>query len=392
MATLIGFIRAYPLRAGACAQRETRLIEKSRAKSKKFDTRQAMSGRCCTACMNRAKTRKNARHPRLHDAACGVWPSGPRPVDDTVETGAMEATKAQAVPLARPLRPRELQDPLNYYLYHPLAWQLARGLARTPITPNLVSVFGALMVIAAGIAYANLAWPVSAALGMALHMGWHVVDGADGDLARMTGRTSPIGEMVDGVCDYASHIVLYLILGWVLTRGPAPFPATMDPLAGWLLLVFAGISHAVQSSHVEVQRRQYQWWVYGTPWIRHSHGKADSATSKSPFGVFVSAYLNGATGMTPHALRIDAAVEAAKGNSARLAEIATAVRAEAPPLLLMCKVLGPNPRAIVLGLSMFAGTPFYYLIYQAVVLNVLLVISVGMHNAAAKRIAARIGA
>jgi phosphatidylglycerophosphate synthase len=299
---------------------------------------------------------------------------------------AMTGTK-QGKP-ARPQRPRELQDPLNYYLYHPLAWQLARGLAHTPITPNMVSVFGGLMVVAAGIVYANLAWPVGAALGMALHMGWHVGDGADGDLARMTGRTSPIGEMVDGVCDYASHIVLYLILGWVLSKEAGFFTGS----AGWILLVFAGISHAVQSNHVEVQRRQYQWYVYGTPWIRHSHGQAGSATSKSLFGVFVSAYLNAASGMTPHALRIDAAVDAAKGDPARLAEIAAAVRAEAPPLLFMCKVLGPNPRAIVLGLSMFAGTPLYYLIYQAVVLNLLLVVSVLMHNAAARRIAAKIGA
>lgn len=298
------------------------------------------------------------------------------------------AELAGARKIERPQRPRELQDPLNHYLYHPLAWQLARQLAHTPITPNMVSVFGGLMVVAAGIAYANLAWPLGAALGMALHMSWHVVDGADGDLARLTGRSSPIGEMVDGICDYASHIVLYLILGWLLSHQAGAFSGS----TGWILLVIAGISHAVQSNHVEVQRRQYQWWVYGTPWLRHSHGKADSATSKSLFGVFVSAYLNAASGMTPHALRIDAALEAAKGDPARLAAIAAAVRAEAPPLLFVCKVLGPNPRAIVLGLSMFAGTPLYYLLYQAVVLNGLLVVSVMMHNAAARRIAARIGA
>jgi phosphatidylglycerophosphate synthase len=35
-----------------------------------------------------------------------------------------------------------------------------------------------------------------------LHMGWHVLDGADGDLARMTGRASPQGELFDGICDY----------------------------------------------------------------------------------------------------------------------------------------------------------------------------------------------
>ena len=51
----------------------------------------------------------------------------------------------------RPMRPRELQDPLNHYLYHPLAWQLARKLAPTPLTPNMVSIFGGLCVVAAEI-------------------------------------------------------------------------------------------------------------------------------------------------------------------------------------------------------------------------------------------------
>lgn len=288
----------------------------------------------------------------------------------------------------RPQRPRELQDPLNHYLYHPLAWQLARQLARTPLTPNMVSVFGALLVIGASIAYTNLSYPVSAALGMALHMSWHVVDGADGDLARLTGRSSPIGEMVDGLCDYLSHIVLYLVLGWTLAHTDGPFGGW----AGWALIVGAGISHAVQANHVEVQRRQYQWWVYGTPWLRHSHSAKDSATSRTMFSGLVSAYLNVASGMTPQALRIDAAVDAAAGDQPRLDAIAAAVRAEAPPLLFMCKVLGPNPRAIVLGLSMFAGSPVWYMLYQSIVLNALMVLSVLMHNAAARRIAARIGA
>jgi phosphatidylglycerophosphate synthase len=288
----------------------------------------------------------------------------------------------------RPMRPRELQDPLNYYLYHPLAWQLARGLARTPITPNMVSVLGAIIVVAAALAYTQLSWPVSAALGMALHMSWHVIDGADGDLARLTGRTSPIGEMVDGLCDYLSHIVLYLILaGWLAVHG-----GLISGWQAWALVIFAGIGHAVQANHVEVQRRQYQWWVYGTPWLRNSHGKDGSATSQGWAGKLVSAYIGVASGMTPEALRIDAAVQSAQGDKPRLEAIAAAAKAEAPPLLLLCKILGPNPRAIILGLSMFAGSPLWYMLYQSVALNLLLVHSVRAHNAAARRIAAKIGA
>jgi phosphatidylglycerophosphate synthase len=303
--------------------------------------------------------------------------------------GVLAATASGAARQARPMRPRELQDPLNHYLYHPLSWQLARRLAQTPITPNMVSVIGALCVIAAAFAYAQQVWPMSAALGLALHMTWHVVDGADGDLARMTGQSSPIGEMVDGLCDYLSHMVLYLMLGWMLSRSIGA--------AGWWWMLAAGLSHAVQSNHVEVQRRSYQYWVFGTPWLRNTHAAADSATGKSGFGKLVSAYLGVASGMTPHALIIDSATAAAQGNPARLDQIASIVRAEAPPLLLLCKWLGPNPRALVLGAAMLAAGhsgqgPLWYFVYQAVALNLLLVVSVVAHNRAARRMAARIGA
>ncbi len=297
-------------------------------------------------------------------------------------------SRAQPAPVARPLRPRELQDGLNFYLYHPLSWQLARRLAKTPLTPNMVSVLGGLCVVAAAFAYAQQAWPVSAALGLLLHMTWHVVDGADGDLARLTGRSSPIGEMVDGLCDYLSHMVLYLVLGWMLSRAIGA--------AGWWWMLAAGISHAVQSNHVEVQRRSYQWWVLGTPWLRNTHAAEGSATAGSGFGKLVSAYLSVASGMTPHALKIDAATAAAQGSLPQLDRIARAVRTEAPPLLRLCKLLGPNPRAIVLGLAMLGAGhsgqgPLWYFAYQAIALNLLLVVSVIAHNRAARRIADQIG-
>ena len=299
-------------------------------------------------------------------------------------SSAASAQAAQGQPPKRPQRPREMQDSLNHYLYHPLAWQLARVLAKTPLTPNMVSVIGGCFVVAAAWFYAQPGWPLTAAIGMGLHMTWHVVDGADGDLARMTGRSSPIGEMVDGVCDYFSHIVLYLVLGWILHK-------TMGSAAWWWMLA-AGISHIVQSNHVEVQRRSYQYWVYGTPWIRHSHASEGSATKQSVFGALVSAYLALSEKMTPHARRIDAAMDRAASDPALRERIAQAVRAEASPLLRMCKFLGPNPRAVVLGISMLAlggrGLgPLGYFIFQSIALNALLVISVIMHNRANRRMA-----
>ena len=281
---------------------------------------------------------------------------------------------------AYPQRPRELQDTLNHHLYHPLAWRLALLLSRTPLTPNMVSVIGACFVMAAGFSYAQPGWPAPALIGMALHMSWHVVDGADGDLARITGRASPIGEMVDGLCDYGSHLVLYLVLGWLL--------AAQIGLLGWLLMLAAGLSHVVQANHVEVEKRSYQWWVYGTPWLRLTQS-GEGAARKGVLALVSGAYLALAERTTRGSGRIDAALAAADPAAAE--RLRAAALAEAPRLMPILKWLGANPRAPLLGLSMLAGSPLWYFLWLIMGLNLLLVYSVRQQDAAALRIIAAAG-
>ena len=292
---------------------------------------------------------------------------------------------AHALNLVRPLRPRELEDTLNHKLYHPLAWQLARLLARTPFTPNQVSVAGGLSVVCAGIAYVSPlwggeAWPFSAMLGMLLHMAWHVIDGADGDLARMTGRTSPYGEMIDGLCDYSSHVVLYVLLGLFMA-------ATMGAWA-WAITIPAGIAHAVQSTHVEAQRRFYLYWVYGKPWLNNARPEG-----YGPLAWLVGLYLRVAQGTTPSALAIDRTITAAAADPARLEQLRDMIRAEMPPLLRLEKLLGPNSRAIALGLSMLlTASPVAYFVYGGVWMSLLLVLSIVFHNRSWRRLSRRIEA
>jgi hypothetical protein len=163
------------------------------------------------------------------------------------------------------------------------------------------------------------------------------------------------------------------------------------------------VSHIVQSNHVEVQRRFYQYWTYGVPWLHHAKGAqaglfTDQRGGARVLQVIASAYLRLASGMSPQALRIDAAVtDAMKGvgngaDAGRLKAIRAEVQREQRPLLGLLKLLGPNPRAIVLGLSMLAGSPLYYFFYQTVVLNALLAVSVVLHDRAARRTAARLDA
>lgn len=273
-------------------------------------------------------------------------------------------------------RPAELQVFSNRALYHPLAAWLARRLAPTPATPNMVSIASGLCVVGAGIAYTELAWPVSVLFGLLLHMSWHVLDGADGDLARLTGRSGSVGELVDGICDYASHFMLYVL--------PALFLQAQLGLISWLLMVPSGISHIVQSNHFEVQRRQYQWWVYGIPWLRSA--SAEGLPGKGILAVLRSTYLWLARKMAPNFMPIDAALADAGGDPGQLDRMRAMVRGRLAPLLSGTAMLSANHRTIALALSMAAGSPAYYFLYQLVALNLALARSIRRFNRAIDRI------
>ena len=163
-------------------------------------------------------------------------------------------------------RPPEIEEWLNGRVIHPLSDRLTTALVPTGITPNMVSAFGVVASAGAGIFYAMPGWPAATVVAFLFHLGWHVFDGADGDLARRTGKSSPNGEIVDGICDYLSHVFVYGFLAWVLSL----------QLGGWawLIALAAGVSRAVQANHYESARRTYQWWVYGHPWMRQSHTDA----------------------------------------------------------------------------------------------------------------------
>lgn len=284
-------------------------------------------------------------------------------------------------------RPRELEDPLNLFVYHPLASQLARLIRPTGISPNLVSIAGGLLVVAAAWAYTGIAWPQSVLLGFSFHLLWHVVDGADGELARLTGKASATGELVDGVCDYAGHIILYIALAAFLD----------DQIGGWAWLAAsaAGASHIVQTNHAESQRRAYLWLAYGVPWLKHAQAAGDDVFKGRSwfslmFGWMGREYIRLSQAMAPDAARIDAAVEAAAGDERRTRRIRRLARHSSKASLAFQKLLGPNPRTILLGVGMALGSPLYFFLAECVLLNLLLILSVRHHNVCSRNLAARL--
>ena len=286
------------------------------------------------------------------------------------------------------MRAAEMHDALNRHLYHPLAARLARLLLPTGVSPNAVSVAGMLAIWAAAWCYANLAWPGGALLGFGLLLLWHILDGTDGDLARLSGKASATGELVDGLCDHVGQIVLYLVLASILD----------DQLGGWAwaLAVAAGASHIVQSNHAESQRRSYLWWAYGVPWLKQAQQGDDEVFRKRgwfsrAFAWGARDYLKVAKLMAPYAARLDAVVDQASGDPAQLDRIRDKVRRAWRRSLVLERMLGANPRTIILGISMLAGSPLWFFLVEILLHNALLVISVWHHGAVGRRLVQELG-
>jgi hypothetical protein len=107
------------------------------------------------------------------------------------------------------------------------------------------------------------------------------------------------------------------------------------------------------------------------------------------FGWMAKVYIRLAQNMTPAAAKVDAAFSGPSG-SGRDGARALVVEMSGPSLTLQ-KLLGSNPRTIVLGFSMALGGPLFFFLAEIVPMNLLLAWSVRHHNRLDLRLAERIG-
>jgi phosphatidylglycerophosphate synthase len=96
------------------------------------------------------------------------------------------------------------------YLYRPLSLRAANLLAPTFVTPIQMTWVSALLFVAGAIAFGLGSY----ILGALLTLIGEIVDCIDGDLARITGRTSRWGAFLDSVLDRWTDAALILGLAY----------------------------------------------------------------------------------------------------------------------------------------------------------------------------------
>jgi len=150
----------------------------------------------------------------------------------------------------RGLKSVAVEELLDLLLYRPLAFLLVKAIARTPVTPNQLTLLSMVFGVIGG-AFLAFGTPAGCAAGAVLYFLYNVVDCSDGQLARLKHSGSHLGRILDGVADYVASTAAYVGIG----IGYAS--ASDTPLALWALTAAAGFSNATQSGLLDFYRNRY---------------------------------------------------------------------------------------------------------------------------------------
>ena len=87
-------------------------------------------------------------------------------------------------------------------MIHPVSAVFANIAIRLKISANIVSFAGLFAGWIAAYFYFHMDRPLYLFGGLGFMVLWHILDGADGRVARATGTSSAFGRIIDGICDH----------------------------------------------------------------------------------------------------------------------------------------------------------------------------------------------
>lgn len=149
----------------------------------------------------------------------------------------------------------DTEEKLDLYFYRLLGFAVAQAASRLKFTPSHLTLVGLATGVLGGSFYYHNTSTMSLALGTLLFILSGIFDSADGQLARMTGKFTKMGLILDGICDTLVFASIYFFSILPLTSSPGV----------WIIAVgiVAGICHSFQSAVLDFYNREYLYFGYG---------------------------------------------------------------------------------------------------------------------------------
>lgn len=266
----------------------------------------------------------------------------------------------------------DTEEFLDIYFNRPIGYLWALFFDKLGIHPNVVTIISIILGAAAGVMfYFQDLW--LNVIGMLLLIWANHYDSADGQLARMTGKKTIWGRILDG---FAGDVWFFSIYFFISLR--------LTPTWGiwiWLLCAFAGfICHGKQCALADYYRNIHLFFLKGEKGSELDNYRQQQEAFQSYswrgnmwyklFLYFYSKYTRSQEQMTPEFQRFFVLIKQRYGAQPPQ-ELRDEFRALSLPLMKYTNILTFNTRAIVLFISLFIDMPWLYCVFEVTVMNIL---------------------
>jgi phosphatidylglycerophosphate synthase len=279
------------------------------------------------------------------------------------------------------LRNQEIEEATNRLFIHRISSALIPLFIKLRTTPNSVSCMGALSGLAAAWFYCDFANPLACVLGLLCMIGWHVFDGADGQLARQTGQTSPLGFVIDGVCDYATFIFVYVALALALSLEYGP--------GVWFIVVSAGACHAIQAAAFEMQREFYIRWT-GDEEYAQCLERTDEPSASTTVNIIARSYSVLQEIFRPLPFELESRLKEASLTGERRIRAQKNYQSNFRSIVVKWSLLSANNRTIAIFVCCISGQPLAYFVFEIVILSLTMFGLLKMNKSAKNAFAAQL--
>lgn len=268
---------------------------------------------------------------------------------------------------------KDTEEFLDRIFYRRVGYAMALAARSLGLTPNAVTLISVIFGVAAGhlFFYQNTTvnW-----IGVLFLVIAEALDGADGQLARMTNTHSRYGRIFDGVAGNLWFISIYLHMSarFVIEGGTSYI---------FLIAVIAGISHSFQSAMADLYRVFYLYFVQGKDKDIDDLDEVKETYSKlswinSPFKKFLlRVYINYTHEQYLLARKVRELYRYIKNNFNGFIPdwFRKEYRKLNKPMIKYQNILTTNTRMIVLFITLFLGNILHYFLFELIALNGVLI-------------------
>ena len=295
------------------------------------------------------------------------------------------------VTLESTLKSGDTEEWLDIHFTRPLGFLWARFFNAFNVHPNVVTILSIILGVAAGVCFYFDDLRITV-IGILLLVWANLYDSADGQLARMTGKKTRWGRILDG---FAGDVWFFTIYAAISLRLMPQWGAWI-----WLLCAFAGfICHGKQCALADYYRNIHLYFLKGESGSELDNSakltaEFNSLTWSKDFSwklflFFYRNYTRSQEQLTPSFQKFKKQLDVKYGRAIPK-DIRDEFRAGSLPLMKWANISTFNTRAIVLYISLLVGQPWIYPVFEVTVMNCILFYMRAKHEALCRRMMARV--